>query len=297
MLYGQVKVVPLVGRSDELSRILAVLGRTADGHGGTLLLAGEPGVGKSRLAGEVLALARQRGFLTLQGSAYPLHEGLAYAPVLEALGPFLAGLELDRRAELIRGLPDLGRLFSGLHLPPPEPLGDAALERTRLFEAVSRLVERIAARFPLVLFVDDLHWADPASFELLHYVARGLADQRVLLLGAYRLDEARTQPRLRTLVHSLQRLNLAEELVLNGLTPHAVVTLTRGLLDGDPPGELLDILHARAAGIPLFVVALIRGLLETRGLVRSGGVWVLGGAGLAVMPTIVRDLGPVSRIR
>ena len=88
-------------------------------------------------------------------------------------------------------------MFAGLHLPPPEPLGDAALERTRLFEAVSRLVERIAAERPVVLLVDDLQWADAASLELLHYVARSLGTRRVLLLGAYRLDEARTHPGLR----------------------------------------------------------------------------------------------------
>jgi len=76
--------------------------------------------------------------------------------VLEAVGPFLAGLKRDRLAALVRGLPDLGRLFAGLHLPPPEPLGDAALERTRLFQAVSRLIERVAAERPVALLVDDL---------------------------------------------------------------------------------------------------------------------------------------------
>ena len=190
--------VPLVGRSEELGRVLAALRRAAAGSGGALLLAGEAGIGKSRLAAEALTLARQRGFLTLEGAAYPLQADLAYAPVLEALAPCLAGLEPGRLAALVSGLPDLGRLFAGLHLPPPEPLGDAALERTRLFEAVSRLVERIAAERPVALLVDDLHWADAASLELLHYLARGLEARRVLLIGTYRLDEARTHPRLRT---------------------------------------------------------------------------------------------------
>ena len=73
-----------------------------------------------------------------------------------------------------------------MQLPPPEPLGDAAIERTRLFEAVSRLVERMAADQPVVLLVDDLHWVDASSMELLHYVARSLGTRRVLLIGAYR---------------------------------------------------------------------------------------------------------------
>ena len=134
--------------------MLAALERAAAGSGGALLLAGEAGIGKSRLAMEALTLARQRGFITLGGAAYPLQTDLAYAPVLEALGPFLAGLEPARLAALVGGLPDLGRLFAGLHLPPPQSLGDAALERTRLFEAVSRLVERVADQQPVALLVD-----------------------------------------------------------------------------------------------------------------------------------------------
>jgi predicted ATPase len=281
--------VPLVGRSQELGRVLAALDRAAAGSGGALLLDGEAGIGKTRLAAEALALARQRGFVTLQGAAYPLQADLAYAPVLEALGPFLAGLEPGRRAALVGGLPDLGRLFAGLHLPAPEPLGDAALERTRLFEAVSRLVERVAAERPMALLVDDLHWADAASLELLHYLGRGLGARRVLLLGTYRLDEARTHPGLRALVHSLQRLGLAEELPVGGLGPEAVGALARALLGGEPPAALLGVLRERAAGTPLFVAALIRGLRDTGELFRSGSAWVLGGSPTAV-PPVVRDL-------
>src|SRR6266498_1716840 len=282
--------VPLVGRSEELGRVLAALRRAAAGSGGALLLAGEAGIGKSRLAVEALALARQRGFQTLEGAAYPLQADLAYAPVLEALRPCLAGLEPGRLAALVSGLPDLGRLFAGLHLPPPEPLGDAALERTRLFEAVSRLVQRVAAERPVALLVDDLHWADATSLELLHYLARGLEARRVLLLGTYRLDEARTHPPLRALVRSLQRLGLAEELPVGGLGPEAVATLAGALLGGEPPAELLGVLRERAAGTPLFVTALIRGLRDTGELFRSGGAWVLSGGSPTAVPPVVRDL-------
>ena len=282
--------VPLVGRSEELGRVLAALELAFTGSGGALLLAGEAGIGKSRLAAEALTLARQRGFVTLQGAAYPLQADLAYAPVLEALRPFLAGLEPGGLAALVRGLPDLGRLFAGLHLPPPELLGDADLERTRLFEAVSRLIERVAVGRPVALLVDDLHWADAASLELLHYLARGLAGQRVLLLGAYRLEEARTHPVLRTMVRSLQRLGLAEELPVGALSPEAIAALARALLGGEPPPALLGALCARAAGMPLFVTALIRGLRDTGELVRSGGTWVLGGESVTALPPVVRDL-------
>ncbi|HEY5881677.1 MAG TPA: AAA family ATPase [Nakamurella sp.] len=282
--------IPLLGRSAELGRVLDALHRAADGAGGTLLLAGEPGIGKTRLATEALTLARRRGFLTLECAAYPLQADLAYAPVLEAFGPYLGGLAAGRVAELVRGLPDLGRLFAGLHLPPPEPLGDAAIERTRLFEAVSRLVERVATEGPLVLLVDDLHWVDASSMELLHYVARSLGTRRVLLIGAYRLDEARTHPGLRTMVRSLQRLGLAEELLVDGLGPEPVAALARALLGGEPPAELLVALHDRAAGTPLFVTALLRGLRDTGALFRSGGAWTLGDGSTTAVPRVMRDL-------
>jgi DNA-binding CsgD family transcriptional regulator len=258
--------------------------------GGTLLLAGEEGIGKSRLAAEALVLARRRGFLTLNGTAYALHTDLAYAPLLEAVGPFLADLPAGRLGQLVRGLPDLSRLFGNLALPLPARLGDPALERTRLFEAVARLVERIAAERPLALWIDDLHWADHASLDLVHYLARGLADQRVLLLGTYRLDEARVHPRLRSLVRSLQRLGLAAEMTLTPLSADAVAKLATAILDGTPPEALLSFLQDRAAGTPLYVAALIRGLREGGELLRTGDAWVVGSGSLSAVPPVVRDL-------
>ena len=242
------------------------------------------------MAAEALVLARQRGFLTLEGTAYALHTDLAYAPVLEAIGPFLAGLPAGRLRQLVRGLPDLSRLFGNLALPPPAPLGDPALERTRLFEAVARLVERMAADHPLAILIDDLHWADHTSLDLLHYLARGLAHQRVLLLGTYRLDEARADPRLRSLLRSLQRLGLADGLTLTPLAADAVTKLASAVLAGEAPETLLRFLQDRAAGTPLYVIALIRGLRESGELFRDGSSWTVGPGSLSAVPAVVHDL-------
>jgi DNA-binding CsgD family transcriptional regulator/tetratricopeptide (TPR) repeat protein len=282
--------IPLVGRANELDRVRAAIERAHGAMGSTLLLAGEEGIGKSRLAAEALVLAGRRGFLTLNGPAYALHTDLAYAPVLEAVGPFLASLPAGRLGQLVRGLPDLGRLFGNLALPLPAPLGDPALERTRLYEAVARLVERIAAERPLALWIDDLHWADHASLDLVHYLARGLTDQRVLLLGTYRLDEARTHPRLRSLVRSLQRLGLAEEMTLTPLSTDAVAKLAAAILEGTPPEALLSVLKDRAAGTPLYITALIRGLQEGGELSRTGDAWIVGSGSLSAVPPVVHDL-------
>ena len=134
---------PLVGRSAEMDQLVAQLSRAAHGQGCAMFLVGEAGIGKTRLAHEALALAREQGFLVLEGSAYALEGRLAYAPILAAFGPFLRRLDSPRQAQLVSGLPDLGRLFTDLRLPAPLPLGDPALEKTRLFEAVARLLERL----------------------------------------------------------------------------------------------------------------------------------------------------------
>jgi predicted ATPase len=168
-------------------------------------------------------------------------------------------------------LDDLVRLFGDLPLSAPAPLGDPALEKTRLFEAVAHLLARLARDSPAVLFVDDLQWVDSTSLEVLHYLARGLPKQPVLLLGTYRADEPEreTVPKLRGLLHSLRRLQLATELSLDRLTRDDVLALASGTLGGEPARELVDALAERAGGTPLFVEALLRDLVESGQVVRT----------------------------
>jgi len=280
---------PLVGRGTELQWLEDVLVRTADGHGGAVFLAGETGIGKTRLAHEALGLARARGFLGLEGRAYPLEGGLAYALILDALGPVLRGLEPIRRARLAEGLLDLGRLFADLHLSEPEALGDPALEKTRLFDAVARLLERLARESPVVLFLDDLHWADTASIELLHYLARRSAGQRLLLLGTYREAEVDAARGLRTLISSLRRSGLAEERAVLRLTPAEVADLVRGILGGEVAPELLAAVDARSGGVPLFIAALIQASRDSEQITQMGRVWTLASPTVTDLPASIRD--------
>ncbi len=287
---------PLVGRAVESARAAVLLEEAAQGRGRVLLVSGPAGIGKSRLAEEILALAAQRGFVTHTGGARLLGQGLAYAPLLEAIGPHLAGLANGPRVRLVDGLADLGRLFVDLHLPPAPALGDPALERTRLFEAVARLLGRLAAQAPVVLAVDDLHWADDATVELLHYVARGIGAHRLLLLCAYRSDEVAATPAAQALVRDLRRAGLAQELDLAGLGRGPIRSLAAAMLGGEPPQLLVDALVERAAGSPLVVTALVDELVADGALFRSGGAWVLGPGALDLVPAVVRDL-VVERLR
>ncbi len=281
---------PLIGRGAEMARLRAALAAASEGRGGAVLLSGEPGIGKTRLANELIEIAGLQGFTVLEGPAYPLEGSLAYAPVLAAFGPLLRRLDPAGRSRLVSGLTDLGRLFADLHLPPTEALGDPALEKTRLFEAVARLLERLARRSPVLLFLDDLHWADPASIELLHYLARGAAQQAVLVLGTFRDSEIDKARGLRSLVSSLRRARMSQEIGIARLGPEAVAGLVASLLAGRPPDDLLRALEIRAAGTPLFVESLIESMLETGRLRRVQGAWTWDGEAATHLPPSIRDL-------
>jgi DNA-binding NarL/FixJ family response regulator len=273
---------PLVGRVAELGVLGAALRGAAAGSVQVVAISGEAGIGKSRLAREGLRAAAEKGFRTLECAAGRLHRDLSYAPVVEALRPLVA------EAPLVEGLSDLARLFDGLRVPPLVALGDPGLERTRMFEAVRKLIERASLRLPLGIFVDDLHWADPGTLALLHYVVRGLPPGRCLLLVTYRADEAGDG--LRELLTALERAETLTRVELTGLDANGVADLTSALLDGPAPAALRDMLDRRSGGVPLYVKAIVLRLIEAGALFRSGGRWVLGPGAGAEMPALLTTL-------
>ena len=203
-------------------------------------------------------------------------------------GRCLRAVPERRRAALTAGLPDtsVGSLPSSPRRLPP--LGDAALEKARLFDAVARLVERLAAEAPLLLFLDDLQWADQASLELVHHLSRRIESQRVFLLATRRSDGGDGEL-LGLFVRSLPRLGIAEELTLGRLDAAAVAALAGDVLRATPPAPLLDALERRARGVPLFAETLVRALLEAGRLVRLGDHWALG-PGEAELPAAARQV-------
>ncbi|RSM90526.1 helix-turn-helix transcriptional regulator [Kibdelosporangium aridum] len=250
----------VIGRDPELG----TLTRALDRPGGTILLRGEAGIGKSALAQHTLDLAEQRGLTVLHGQAHPLHAGLAYAPIVAAVRPLLAKVtEMD-------GLTHLGRLMADPRLPTMAPTDNPELDRTQMFEAVARLVERHA---PAVFFIDDLHWADRGTIELVHYLGRNT--QNVLTLAAYRPGEA--NPTLEDLATTVRRNGT--ELSLAPLTDDDVAQIAHNLLGEAPEPRFLEDVTQRAKGVPLFVTALVQG-------------------GFQAVPTIVRDvvLGRLQRL-
>jgi class 3 adenylate cyclase/DNA-binding CsgD family transcriptional regulator/tetratricopeptide (TPR) repeat protein len=280
---------PLVGRRQELEQIEGALAETASGRGQVAFVVGQMGIGKTRLVEEALGLARSQDFVVLVGRTPAAGSGLAYAPLLSAFGAPLRSLDATNRNELVGDLPHLGRLWPEFGLPPPAPVQDADLERALLFEAVARLLERLSADTPVLLFVDDLHWADSPSLTLLGYLVPTVAASRIALVGTYRPEGMLENKGLRQFVTNARRSGTVTECTLRGLDSDGVAELAAGLLGDAPPQAVLD-LSARAAGTPLFVEALIRGLLDAGALVRSDGGWVLTGDRPSTLPRTVHDL-------
>jgi DNA-binding CsgD family transcriptional regulator/tetratricopeptide (TPR) repeat protein len=239
----------LTGRDSEKAALAAIVEQAGRGAGQLVLVSGEPGIGKTRLAGHALSLARERGFTVLVGQADPLQAGLAYAPVVAALRG-----RLDE--ELMAGLPDLGRLLPDPRLPLPQPGGDPALNRTRMFEAVLQLLRRMAARSPVMVFVDDLHWADDGTIELVHYLGNGAAGDPLVVIGTSRTPPP--ESRMADLAALVRRHERGTELALGPLTEAGIESLVQDVLGAAPPPALVRDLATRTKGVPLFVMALAR---------------------------------------
>jgi predicted ATPase len=278
--------VSLVGRRVELSLLASALDTAAHGECSVVALSGDAGIGKSRLAEECVALARDREFVVLEGGASLYQQDLPYASIVEALRPVVRD-DSQERARLVEGLSDLRRLFDELPVAAPSPVGDPGVERTRLFEAVCRLLERVSARQPLLLVLDDLQWADSSSLMLLLYLVRGLRRRGFVAVCVYRVNESGDQ--LRALMSSLRRLGLLVEVALGPLERNETAQLVHHLVGDHAPAALLDVIDSRAQGVPLFVTALVASLRKSGTLARQGGRWVLGPGGEEV-PAAVKDL-------
>jgi predicted ATPase/DNA-binding SARP family transcriptional activator len=196
-------VAPLVGRAGAFSQLVGRYQQAQEGQPQAVFVVGEAGIGKTRLAREFVAWARAQGAEALSGHAFEMGGRLPYQPLVEALRPRLEEenapedlLDDPWLAELSRILPELRVRYSDL----PTPTEDKLTAKLRLFEAVARLLDALAQRAPLVLLLDDLHWVDGASLDLVRYLARSWRGHgsRVLLLGTVRSEELELNAALAT---------------------------------------------------------------------------------------------------
>ncbi|WP_233580566.1 helix-turn-helix transcriptional regulator [Streptomyces triticirhizae] len=250
-----------VGRQSE-SETLASLLRAADaGTPQAAVIGGEAGVGKTRLLEEFLAGAAGAGALTAVGAGVELGaDGLPFAPVAALLrslhrqvGDELVAAAGERRGELARLLPELGEP-SGV--PPVD--GDA-LDRARLFELLTRLLERLAQQRTLVLVFEDLHWADRSTRELLAYYVRSVRAARLLVLASYRTDDLHRRHPLRPFLAELDRLRTVHRIELGRLSGREVAAQMAGILGAPADAGQARSVFQRTEGNPFFVEELTVG--------------------------------------
>jgi tetratricopeptide (TPR) repeat protein/transcriptional regulator with XRE-family HTH domain len=281
---GSLPTTRLVGREAERERIEALIGAVAASEGRFLLLTGEPGAGKTRLGQEATALLQARGFLLAAGTCHEPQRTIAYAPLVEALGMLAAVAPETTSRDTARRWPYLTRLLPELGAAMPVVADRDTDAQPLLFRAVVAFLQAVAATRPVALLLDDLHWADGASLMLLAFLARQTRSDRVLLLGTYRnTDLGRNHP-LRHALVDLRRMQLAEEIAVQGLPHDGTATLIAQTL-GRPAvaARLADTVYARTGGNPFFVQELVRALADQGQLDPSEG-----GIPTTIVPTTVQ---------
>ncbi|MGI8587587.1 MAG: ATP-binding protein [Chloroflexia bacterium] len=262
--------MPFVGRSSEVEQLRGWWGRAARGAGGVVLIGGEAGIGKTRLTAETARQAEMEGARVLFGGT-TFVEPVPYQAVVEALRsalPLLAGLEIDPIWLAAAGVlvPELQarRADAGRRLPVLSPL-DPDRERTRLFEAIARCLEALAQPRPVLLILEDLHWAGAATIALLESLARRAPGHSLLIIATYRQEEAHRSHPLRDLRRRLQRSDQMSYLPLGRLPAQDVETLVEQVpAFGADAGEVARHLYTESEGNPFFLGELIRDLLESR---------------------------------
>lgn len=238
---------PLVGRESELAAAHRLLARVAAGQGGTLLICGDPGTGKSRFAEAVLAQAAELGWVELRASASRAEGAGPWTPVVEAFDRIL-----NQRPELVDALSEparegLRRLFGRA---TPSPTRAEVRGRQPILLAASRLLEAAASNGGAVWWIDDLHAADEATVQLVHYVARTTRDSPVLLVLGYEtgaLSAAATELRASLLAH-----HGAAEVELGPLDPQSAAAVVRAVAGAAPPDEAVARVYRLAEGNPFF---------------------------------------------
>jgi DNA-binding CsgD family transcriptional regulator len=257
----QVTAGRFVGRTSELARLRELLARAAGGEPLLVLLGGEAGVGKTRLVEQFAAAAQEQGARVLVGGCVPLgEEGLPFAPVVQALRGLADQLDpAELQAVAGPARPELARLLPDLAWGGEAAAGTAVAGAGQgwLFELLLGVVQRLAAEAALLWVVEDLHWADRSTRDLLAFLATTLRSGRVLLVGTFRSDELDRRHPLRRLLGELGRNRRVVRLELPRFTRVEVAEQVAGLLGVDPPGRLVDDIYARSDGNPFFAEELL----------------------------------------
>jgi tetratricopeptide (TPR) repeat protein len=257
-----------VGRQREMGELKASLEDALAGHGRLAMLVGEPGIGKTRTALELATYAGLRQAQVLWGRCYESQGMPAYWPWVQAIRSYVREREPGRlKAEMGSGAADIAEIVSDVReripdLKAPPPLEDPEAARFRLFDSIASFFKSAAKAQPLVLILDDLHWADKSTLLLLQFVAGELAQARILIIGTYRDVELSRKHPLAQALGELTRERAFQRVLLRGLSQEDVgrfIELTSGM---KPPEGLVKAVYTQTEGNPMFVNEVVRLLVQ-----------------------------------
>jgi DNA-binding SARP family transcriptional activator/predicted ATPase len=281
--------LPLLDREDELQDVRdSYAAIRADGR--LIVIEGEAGIGKSRLAEEFLASLRPSGATALLARCYEGETGLAYAPFVELLRAGLAQADAGKRIEDLPSLalsetaqlePQIGELRPGVATVQPI---ESPAAQSRLFAGVSDVLTALCGTSPAgMLVIEDLHWLDDASLDLLTYLVRRLRDRPICLVLTWRGEQVPAYHRLRRLLAETEREGLATHVVLQRLQPGALSGLTRLLSQRAVvlPPDFVERLIQETEGLPFFVVEYLHAFAQ--GLIADGSDWAVPDGGRSLL--------------
>ena len=266
-----------VGRHRELAQLQRRWALAQEGH--LVLISGEPGVGKTRLADELIAHAQETGATILQGGCYEYEATTPYLPFVEALRDWVHAQPVDTLRTLVQAFaPELAKLAPEIDVKlgpttanPPLPPSE---ERLRLFDNVARFLQSLAAGRGLLLFIDDLHWADLGTLSLLHYVLRHMRTERLLILAAYRdvgLD--RSHPLSSALV-DWNRERMTTRIALRRLSQEETGAFVAAMFgQASIASGFPEVIYRETEGNPFFIEEVIKSLIEEGQIYREGDRW------------------------
>ncbi len=269
---------PFVGRDNELSRIKTKLADARTGRGGLVMLVGEPGIGKSRMIEEFTEHALSDGAAVLFGACFEGEWVPPFAPFADAIDGYAKEAAVEAlQADLGHGASAIARLAPALRdrlpdLAEPAPLQPDE-ERLRLLDAVSQFLIATSERTPLVLVLDDLHWADKGTIAMLRHVSRFVTKHRILILGAYRDVELDRQHPLSDALAQLRREVEYERIALKGLDESDIGAMLASITEHDVPEAFVHAISEETDGNPFFVREVLIHLTEEGKIFQQDGRW------------------------
>ena len=299
--YAKSGDVHIIGRDQEMAALRAAIDAALGGEASLVMLAGEPGIGKTRLAEEAGVYARQRGAHVLVGHCYEGEAASPYSPFVEAIREYVSTRPGDAlKAEMGDGASVVAKLVPELRrrIPDltPSPPANPNHERMRLFDSVASFLVNSSKANPILLHLEDLHWADQASLLLLQHLARRFKGSHLTVVGTYRDVEIDPHHPLSTVLAELRHERLYQRQLLRGLSESEVKELIEAIWQ-QQMAEHHGAAFVRAVlreteGNPFFIEEVLHHLVESGALYRDDGRWVTDPKAVAGMgvPENVRDV-------